>query len=92
MLKTNIQFFPMLEELESTFLSPLQATNTKVLTDARKSFQLLLLQIVQLRFSGVETGSQEFHISDHNSKYMHIPRKQIKVIQGMEEVPFSTST
>lgn len=49
----------------------------------------MLLQIVELSFSAVETGSQ---FSGHKSEHMHIPWKQIKDIQGMEEVLTSTCT
>ena len=75
MMEINIQFLSTLVELESTFLSPLQVTTTKAVTDAKKSFQLVLLQIVQLRFTEVDTVSQEFHFSRHKSEYMHIPWK-----------------
>lgn len=43
----------------------LQVTTTKAVTDARKTFQLMLLQTVQLRFTEVDTGSQEFQFSGH---------------------------
>lgn len=89
MLEINIQFLLTLVELESTFISPLQVTTTKALTDARKPFQLMLLQTVQLRFTEVDTGSQEFQFSGHENEYIF---HQTKVIQGMEEVPSSTST
>lgn len=51
----------------------IQVTTTKAVTNARKSFQLMLLQVVQLRFTEVDTGSQEFHFPGHKSEHMHIP-------------------
>lgn len=62
---------------------PIKGTVIKVVTDARKSVQLMLLQTVELHFHAVDTDSQ---FSGHKSEHMHISHEsRLKLSKGWKK-------